>query len=159
MNKDLSDAQLSEDSQRSQMRNTARGVNTSRALDMATLNAGNRNEADIRYKHKNQMKEVNSQMAQTALGIDSAVMGGAATKAENDARDKGADYTAAMRNIDNNNMTSQQFAKNMNAKQKANYITNMIADMKQKGLTNQEINRAVNKVKAELGYKVKAGIA
>ena len=96
------------------MRNSARGVNTQRALDLAADLNKNAAESDIYSNFANQMMSIAGAEANMELAQDEAVMSGEEKRDLADRQDRDAYYTQRGIALANRGQGIQQIGKNLN---------------------------------------------
>lgn len=109
-------------------RNSARGVNTMRALDIGTEVAASNAESNIYDNFAKEMMQILSNKAKTQSNIDQVVMSGEAARDDADRRDRGAYYSNKA--IDNTTLAEgvQNVGKMMNQMQFNTDATNTVND-------------------------------
>lgn len=96
------------------MRNSARGVNTQRALDLSADFTKNAAESDIYSNFANQMMSITGAEANMELAQDEAVMSGEEKRDLADRQDRDAYYTQRGIALANRGQGIQQIGKNLN---------------------------------------------
>jgi hypothetical protein len=113
--KQIGDINLDRVGTTSRNRNSARGINTIRALDIATQQAADKAKENV-YANTNQMmSSIFGQMSGLANQRDQVVMGGEERRIQNDLADRDAYNTALQIDTATKNEGTQHIAKNINA--------------------------------------------
>lgn len=112
--KALTDLELNRTAQTKRGRNSARGVNTQRALDLATLQIANKGQNDIYDDSVKQMLAIVNQEADAKFKRDAAFAEGEAFRNMNDRKDKDAFYTQHGANLRNLGQSISKTGKNLN---------------------------------------------
>jgi hypothetical protein len=120
------DLNLAGSSQRMRNRNSARSVNTSRALDLATEAQINENKGKLTSTFANQMSQLFGQEAQLENMQDQAVMQGEQNRDMNDRRDRDNFYSQLGVDLANKFQTMQGLANNLNSMKKRGDNAEMI---------------------------------
>ena len=110
----LRDAQISKNTQQRRLRNSARGVNSLRALDIASELGFNENERNIENNFAQQMLGILSNQAQLENAQDQAVMAGEQQAGIADIQDRDNFRTNLRQDLENIGFGSQQIGKMMN---------------------------------------------
>lgn len=135
----LKDLELSRNSAIKRGRNSARGVNTMRALDIANDMNFNNTSSDVRNQFAQQMMNILSQQAQMQNNQDQVVMQGEAIRDLSDRQDNDNFYTQKGRDIANIGYGLQNIGGRFNKFKSREDNLLMINQMKQMGLNNNQI--------------------
>lgn len=112
--KALADLELSRTAQTKRSRNSARGVNTQRDLDLATLQIANKGQNDIYDDSVKQMLAIVNQEADAKMQRDVYFAAGEKDRDMNDRKDKDAFYTQHGANLRNLGQSVSKTGKNLN---------------------------------------------
>lgn len=110
----LKSIELGRSGQTIQNRNTARGINTQRALDLAAQSGANHADNQVYTQFLQAMQSLTQQQAGLENDQDAKVMQGEQLRDENDRRDKDAYYTQMARDIANKATGLQKLGKTAN---------------------------------------------
>lgn len=110
-----SDLELSRRSQMKRNANSARGVNTKRALDLATSAGVNENRVKIGNQANNQMMQILAQEGQMENMQDKVVMGGEQSRDQRDRQDRDNFYSQMATDLATKFETMQGVGKNLNS--------------------------------------------
>lgn len=143
----LKDMESSIHTLQSRNRNSARGVNTLRALDIASELSASKQRDSIYNNFLSAMGDIYSQEAQQQNAIDNAVMQGEQQRDMLDRQDKDNFYTNLAQDIASKGFGLQNVAKNINniyeRKLKEKALNSLFDDYKANALTG-DINRVVS---------------
>jgi hypothetical protein len=122
-------------SQRKRNRNSARSINTQRALDLQTEANANLAENNIYSDFANQMMRLLGQEAQQENLIDRTVMQGEAQRDTADRQDRDNYFTNLASDFTNIGSGLQATGKNLNAMQTQKVMMNLLNQMSKYGIT------------------------
>lgn len=109
-----------------QNRNTSRGINTMRALDIASQGQKYRADMDAYDMYGNAMANIYGQEANMLLGIDNVVMGAEHERDTNDRKDRAAYFSALSNAQAQKNYGMQQMGKSFNQMKNRNNTANTL---------------------------------
>ena len=135
----LKDLELSRNSAIRRGRNSARGVNTMRALDIGNDMNFNNSASDVRNQFAQQMMNILSQQAQMQNNQDQVVMQGEAVRDLSDRQDNDNFYTQKGRDMANIGYGLQNIGGRFNKFKGRTENLGMIEEMKRLGLNNAQI--------------------
>lgn len=138
----LQDLELSKNAAIKRGRNSARGVNTQRALDLSTEMGANDARNDIYNQFAQMMQSILSQQAQLENQQDSVVMQGEQQRDLADRQDKDNYYSNLAKDISTMGTGIQKTGKDINAIKQREVIQNMLNEM----FTNFDINTKTGKI-------------
>lgn len=145
----LSDIALTSASQTKRNRNSARGINQSRALDLATSMQDKKAVADVNVNAANILQSIFGQQAQLENQQDSMVMQGEQQKDTADRADRDAFYSQLSGDIANKAQGIMSFADSLNKQSNNKETLNMIAKLKESGINEAKLMaliEAINKI-------------
>lgn len=105
---------MAKSSATTQNRNGARGINTLRALDLATQMGGNKQESEIYNQFAQSMQAILGQEAGLENQQDQMVMQGEGNRDMNDRRDKDSFFSQMAQDINSKNTSTQLIGKEIN---------------------------------------------
>lgn len=120
---------------KTQNRNTARGVNTMRALDLATDVNVNRGRENIYDTFAKQMMNILGSEATAEMNIDKQVMTGEKERDIADRQDKAAYYTNLGQDVGNLGTSIQQTGKELNQQKQQDAINKILSQLSDYGIT------------------------
>ena len=127
--------QLSTNAARARGRNSARGVNALRAVDLGTQMQANRAEMDAQDMFAKQMLALLSQRAQLENQQDRAVMTGEYQRDLADRQDKDNFYTNRGRDLSTMGTGIQQTGKDLNAIKKREIVSTLLDQLSKYGIS------------------------
>lgn len=142
---DLSDISTSANSAFLRNRNSAQGVNTLRALDIATQVGKEKAVADANDNFSKQMMGLFGQRAQLENIQDNVVMGGRTAKDTEDKADRDNFYSNIAQNLTNMGTNVQGIGRALNVSHQNKVDANLISQLSQYGLTFDEDGNLVKK--------------
>jgi hypothetical protein len=116
-------------------RNSARGVNTMRALDLATDQSVNNSQSEIHNQFAEQMMNILFQQAQMENQQDRMVMVGEDARDTRDRQDNDNFFTQMAQNIVGMGQGIQETGKDMNAVKQRKVMMNLINQLSKYGIT------------------------
>lgn len=116
-------------------RNSARGVNAMRALDLGVDMAGNQSREGIYDSFAKQMMQILTQKSQLENLQDEKVMQGEKERDMNDRMDRDNFYSQMAQDLATKNLMTQHMGKNFNSIQEREVTQNLINQLSQHGLT------------------------
>ena len=157
--KALQDLALTENTAIKRGRNSARGVNTSRALDVAAVSNTNKAQGDIYDNFSKQMMGLLSKQAGFENMQDDKVMQGEATRDDNDRRDKDNYFSQLAKDIATKGQGIQQVGKMSNEIKKNNVSENLLDDSSKGYKVDSKGNVTLKDGTKELSYAEIAALA
>lgn len=150
----LNDSLLSRNAQIIRNHEGARGINTMRALNMATDAQADKQMRDIYSNYGNQLAGILTNEANMRNAIDSQVMQGEQTRDTNDRKDRDNFYKQLSEDKQNMGQMYQQQGKTLNQIQKRNQELNSLNTMDMFGTTDKNGNWKLDerKVRRNMGY-------
>ena len=143
----LKDLELARNSTIRRLRNSSRGANTMRALDLATQQNMNKIESDIYNTYAEQMMKLLLQQSAMENQQDKIVMQGESLKDTNDRKDKDNYYTQMAENILGIGKGLQETGKDLNTVKTMNAAMNLINLLSKYGIKLDKNANIVNKNK------------
>lgn len=134
----LQDLRLNQNAAMRRGRNTSRGVNQMRAMDLATQMQGNAQTSEIQNQFSEAMMNILSQESQMENQQDSMVMQGEQARDLADRQDRDNFFSNKAKNIANMGEGIQSLGKNMNIKKSNDESLAMIERLKLAGMTEAE---------------------
>lgn len=131
----LKDVNRATVSNKNRSRNTARGVNTMRALDLASDMAENQSRENIYDNFSKQMMQILSQEAQMENQQDQVVMSGEQNRDLADRQDRDNFYTQMAQDIATMGQGIQQTGKDLNQVEQQKTIMKMLNQLSKYGIT------------------------
>lgn len=131
----LKDLELSRNAAIRRGRNSARGVNTQRALDLATEQSVNNSQSDIYNAFTQQMMSILSQQAQMENQQDSVVMQGEQNRDLADRQDNDNFYSQLAQNIAGMGEGLQETGKDLNSVKQRKVMMNLVNQLSKYGIT------------------------
>lgn len=119
-------------------RNSARSVNTMRALDLSTDMAANQSKENIYNNSAKQMMELLGQKSSIELQQDQAVMTGEQNRDLADRQDRDNFYTQLSQDIANMGQGIQQTGKDLNQAKQQEVIAKILSQLNKYGVTFDE---------------------
>lgn len=130
----LSDIQLSSTSQMKRNRNSARGINQMRALDLATNLQDKRLKSDVNMNVAQMMQNILSQQAQLENQQDSIVMQGEQNRDLADRQDRDNFYSQLAQDIATKGQGIQELGKDFNQMNENDVIMNLLNQFSKYGI-------------------------
>ena len=127
-------------SARKRGRNSARGVNTQRALDLASEQSANRAKNEVYDMSSKQMMAILNQQAQLENARDNVVMGGEQNRDLADRADRDAFFTEKNKGLETIGRGVQQIGKNLNQKGEDKVLLQLLKDMFENGMIDKNGN-------------------
>lgn len=119
-------------------RNSARSVNTQRALDLSSDMAANKSRENVYADFSKQMMQILGQKASLENQQDSVVMQGEKERDMNDRRDKDNFYTQLAQDIATMGQGIQQTGKDLNQVEQQKAISKILSQLNKYGVTFDE---------------------
>lgn len=141
--KALQDLELARQSQLSRSRNSARGINTLRAFDLAATQAADKASGDIYSSFANQMLGVLGQEASMQNQQDQVVMGGERARDIANRMDRDNFYSQLASSMSNIGTGLQAGGKSLNQIKGRGDNAAMIEELKQMGFDQNQINNLI----------------
>lgn len=143
----LQDINLSRTSNIKRGRSSARGVNTMRALDLASTQQADKATSDVYGNFANQMMQMFQQQSGLENIQDKAVMTGEEKRDLADRADKDAYFTALSQDLQTKATGLQQTGKNVNAMKQNETIQNLLDQLSTHGLKLDKQGNIIGKKK------------
>jgi len=143
----LQDLELSRNASIQRGRNSARGVNQMRALDLASTQQANQQERSINNDFSNSMMGILNQEAVMQNQQDSVVMQGEDNKLTNNKKDHGAYYSNLSKNLSDMGLGLQHLGKNLNDVQRDRAMLRLMTELEKYGITSNSKGQFVTKKK------------
>ena len=143
----LQDLELSRTGQIKRNRNSARGINTQRALDLATDSGINDTKANIYTQFANQMMSIMAQKAQMENQQDQVVMQGEQNRDLADRQDRDNFFTQMAQDIATKGQGLQETGYDINKIKERNVIDNLLKQLSKYGISVDSSGNLTNSKK------------
>jgi len=130
----LKDLQLLTNTAIKRNRNSARGINTLRALDLASQQNANQQQSKIYNTFSQEMMNILNRQAQMENQQDQVVMRGEESRDLNDRKDRDNYYSQLAQDIASQGQGLQETGYDINKMKQANDITNLLKELSKYGL-------------------------